>query len=88
MVRKKGKQELNIEHTVFNAQLYLIFFLSSFLFFQVMRCSHASTASDMWSLGVILYMMLSGGVSPFWAGSEYRTQRRVIRGIYNLGRRN
>lgn len=29
-------------------------------------------------------MMLSGGVSPFWAGSEYRTQRRVIRGIYNL----
>ena len=52
---------------------------------EVMRCSHASTASDMWSLGVILYMMLSGGVSPFWAGSEYRTQRRVIRGIYNLG---
>jgi serine/threonine protein kinase len=27
---------------------------------EVMRCSHASTASDMWSVGVILYMMLSG----------------------------
>ena len=51
---------------------------------EVMRCSHASTGSDMWSAGVILYMMLSGGLSPFWAGSEYRTQRRVIRGIYNL----
>ena len=51
---------------------------------EVMRCSHASTCSDMWSVGVILYMMLSGGLSPFWAGSEYRTQRRVIRGIYNL----
>ena len=49
-----------------------------------MRCSHATTSSDMWSVGVILYMMLSGGLSPFWAGSEYRTQRRVIRGIYNL----
>lgn len=53
-------------------------------FYQVMRCSHATTSSDMWSVGVILYMMLSGGLSPFWAGSEYRTQRRVIRGIYNL----
>lgn len=49
---------------------------------EVMRCSHASPASDMWSAGVILYMMLSGGVSPFWAGSEYRTQRRIIRGIF------
>lgn len=51
---------------------------------EVMRCSHASPASDMWSVGVILYMMLSGGLSPFWAGSEYRTQRRIIRGIYSL----
>ena len=55
---------------------------------EVMRCSHASTASDMWSLGVILYMMLSGGVSPFWAGQEYRTQRRVMRGTYNLDHPN
>ena len=55
---------------------------------EVMRCSHASTASDMWSAGVILYMMLSGGVSPFWAGSEYRTQRRIIRGIYSLDHPN
>lgn len=51
---------------------------------EVMRCSHASPASDMWSVGVILYMMLSGGLSPFWAGSEYRTQRRIVRGIYSL----
>jgi len=55
---------------------------------EVMRCSHASPASDMWSAGVILYMMLSGGVSPFWAGSEYRTQRRIIRGIFSLDHPN
>ncbi len=51
---------------------------------EVMKCSHASPASDLWSVGVVLYMMLSGGVSPFWAGSEYRTQRKIMRGIYDL----
>jgi serine/threonine protein kinase len=39
---------------------------------EVMRCSHATFASDLWAIGVILYMLTSGGLSPFWAGSEYR----------------
>ena len=39
---------------------------------EVMRCSHATFASDFWAIGVILYMLVSGGLSPFWAGNEYR----------------
>jgi len=46
---------------------------------EVMRCSHASPASDMWSVGVILYFLVSAGLSPFWGGTEYRTQRNVLR---------
>lgn len=46
---------------------------------EVIRCSHASYASDMWSFGVIVYMMISGGVSPFWAKNEYETKRKIIR---------
>ena len=46
---------------------------------EVIRSSHASYASDMWSVGVITYMMISGGVSPFWGGNEDETRRKIIR---------
>lgn len=46
---------------------------------EVMRCSSATPASDMWSVGVILYFLVSAGLSPFWGGTEYRTQRNVLR---------
>ena len=29
-------------------------------------------------VGVIAYMLVSGGVSPFWAGNRYRTMAKVI----------
>ena len=54
---------------------------------EVLRCSHATFASDMWSIGVIFYMMLSGGLSPFFdgTGTKYGTQRAIIRGQFVKG---
>lgn len=51
---------------------------------EVMRCTFATTASDLWGLGVVLFMMVSGGVSPFWAGNDLNTQHRVVRAQYRL----
>ena len=42
----------------------------------------AQLESDLWSLGVMLFMMLSGGLSPFWAGNDYKTSARVVAGDY------
>merc|ERR550519_3095866 len=51
---------------------------------EVMDCKFASYASDMWGLGVIAYLLLSGGVSPFWAGNRYRTMAKVLSCDYTL----
>ena len=46
-------------------------------FSYVIRCQtkgsdYASPASDMFSLGVVIYMLVSGGYEPFWDGSDIR----------------
>ena len=46
---------------------------------EVVSCDHASRASDMWSVGVITYMMITGGISPFWSGNEYGTLHNIRR---------
>ena len=46
---------------------------------EIISCDHASRASDMWSVGVIIYMMMSGGISPFWSGNEYGTLHNIRR---------
>ena len=37
---------------------------------EVMNCKVATTRSDMWSVGVVAYMLLTGGKSPFYDGSR------------------
>ena len=45
---------------------------------EVMDCKFASPASDMWGVGVIAYLLVSGGVSPFWGGNRYRTMAKTL----------
>ena len=40
---------------------------------EVMNCKKASTSADMWSVGVVTYMLLTGGKSPFYDGSRLVT---------------
>ena len=37
---------------------------------EVMRCSEAGTEADMWSTGVIVFMMVTGGYSPFYSRNK------------------
>ena len=48
---------------------------------EVVAGSFAGAASDLWSFGVMLFMMVSGGLSPFWAGNDYKTEARVLGGL-------
>jgi len=56
-----------------------------FLAPEVARSSHASAASDAWSGGVVLYMLFTGGASPFWAGDAAGTRRRIVKGDLDFG---
>ena len=51
---------------------------------EVVAGSFAVAASDLWSFGVMLFMMVSGGLSPFWAGNDYKTEARVLGGLQHI----
>lgn len=51
---------------------------------EVMNCSDAGTPADMWGVGCITYQLLSGGLSPFFAVSRFRTMARVLDCDYSM----
>lgn len=51
---------------------------------EVMKCVSAGSGSDMWSIGVIVFMMVTGGYSPFYSSNRYKMQRNALRGNYDI----
>ena len=51
---------------------------------EVMNCKTASCAADMWSIGVVTYMLLTGGKSPFYDGSRFKTMAKALRCEFEL----
>ena len=49
---------------------------------EVLR-GHYSESCDMWSMGIILYMLVSG-VPPFWGSSDSEIKQRILRGKYSF----
>ena len=33
---------------------------------------------------VLIYMLGSGGTSPFWGGTSFKTQKKILRAKYSL----
>ena len=38
----------------------------------------------MWSTGVIVFMLVTGGASPFYSRNKYKLARRSVRGNYDI----
>ena len=40
---------------------------------------YSTTATDLFSLGVIVYMLVSGGLEPFWDGNDTRAIKNTLK---------
>ena len=44
----------------------------------------AGTSADMWAVGVVTYMLLTGGKSPFYDGSRFKTMAKALKCEYEV----
>ena len=65
-----SKLQGTIEFMSPEVMMMMMIMMTLMIIIQVMNCKTASTQSDMWSAGVVSYMLLTGGKSPFYDGSR------------------
>jgi len=46
---------------------------------EVLNCTTATPATDFFSVGVVMFMLLSGGHEPFWQKDEMTTMKRTLK---------
>jgi len=67
-----------------SAKLASLFGTVEFLAPEMIECTYATFASDAWSVGVLSYMLVTGGKSPFYAGNRFKTVARILSCQYDL----
>ena len=38
----------------------------------------------LWLFSVLIYMLVTGGTSPFWAGTNVKTQRKILKAKFTM----
>jgi serine/threonine protein kinase len=51
---------------------------------EVLECTEAMPATDCWGVGVISYMLITGGRSPFYGGNRFRTMAKILTAKYEM----
>lgn len=46
---------------------------------EMLNCAYATPATDFFSLGVVVFMLLSGGHEPFWMKDDMTTMKRTLK---------
>jgi len=67
-----------------SAKLASLFGTVEFLAPEMIECTYATFASDSWSVGVLSYMLVTGGKSPFYAGNRFKSVARILSCQYDL----
>ena len=49
-----------------------------FLAPEMIECTYATFATDAWNVGIIAYMLVTGGKSPFYEGNRFRTTAKIL----------
>ena len=49
-----------------------------FLAPEMIECTYATFATDAWSVGVLSYMLVTGGKSPFYGGNRFKTVAGIL----------